>query len=88
MGILALIAEFENDIRKERQMDGIARAKEQGVKFGRKLYLTPQRVAEIKSMRAAGTTVPEIMRQMKLSKTAIYGALKTGIGVERRRDRP
>jgi DNA invertase Pin-like site-specific DNA recombinase len=82
MGILALIAEFENDIRKERQMDGIARAKEQGVKFGRKLYLTPERVAEIKSMRAAGTTVPEIMRQMKLSKTAIYGALKTGIGVE------
>ena len=57
-------------------MDGIARAKEQGVKFGRKLYLTPERVAEIKAMRAAGTTVPEIMRQMKLSKTAIYGALQ------------
>jgi len=28
MGILALIAEFENDIRRERQMDGIAKAKE------------------------------------------------------------
>ena len=28
MGILALIAEFENDIRRERQMDGIARAKD------------------------------------------------------------
>ena len=27
MGILALIAEFENDIRRERQMDGIAKAK-------------------------------------------------------------
>ena len=26
MGILALIAEFENDIRRERQMDGIAKA--------------------------------------------------------------
>ena len=25
MGILALIAEFENDIRRERQMDGIRR---------------------------------------------------------------
>ena len=24
MGMLALIAEFENDIRRERQMDGIA----------------------------------------------------------------
>ena len=30
MGILALIAEFENDIRRERQMDGIAKAKERG----------------------------------------------------------
>ena len=30
MGILALIAEFENDIRRERQMDGIAKAKDQG----------------------------------------------------------
>jgi DNA invertase Pin-like site-specific DNA recombinase len=28
MGILALIAEFENDIRREGQMDGIAKAKE------------------------------------------------------------
>ena len=35
MGILALIAEFENDIRRERQMDGIAKAKDKGVKFGR-----------------------------------------------------
>jgi DNA invertase Pin-like site-specific DNA recombinase len=26
MGILALIAEFENDIRRERQMDGIRKA--------------------------------------------------------------
>jgi len=34
MGILALIAEFENDIRRERQMDGIAKAKDRGVKFG------------------------------------------------------
>ena len=30
MGILALIAEFENDIRRERQMDGIAKAMERG----------------------------------------------------------
>lgn len=37
MGILALIAEFENDIRHERQMEGINKAKERGVRFGRKL---------------------------------------------------
>jgi DNA invertase Pin-like site-specific DNA recombinase len=36
MGVLALIAEFENDIRRERQMDGIAKARDRGVRFGRR----------------------------------------------------
>ena len=36
MGILALIAEFENDIRHERQMDGIKKARDRGIRFGRK----------------------------------------------------
>ena len=76
MGILALIAEFENDIRRERQMDGIAQAKTRGVKFGRKRLLTPERIAEIKALRAKGTTVPEIMRQTQLKKASIYRALK------------
>ena len=51
MGILALIAEFENDIRRERQMDGIAKAKDRGVKFGRKRELTDEKVEEIKTLR-------------------------------------
>ena len=76
MGILALIAEFENDIRRERQMDGIAKAKERGVHFGRKLTLTPDRVAEIKALRLDGSTVPNIMRHMGLSKATVYRALR------------
>ena len=44
MGILALIAEFENDIRRERQMDGITKARDRGVKFGRKPQLLPNLV--------------------------------------------
>ena len=75
MGILALIAEFENDIRRERQMDGIAKAKERGVHFGRKLELTPEKVAEIKSLRQSGITVPEIIRQTNLSKASVYRAM-------------
>src|SRR5262245_46450406 len=75
MGILALIAEFENDIRRERQTDGIAKAKERGVHFGRKLELTPEKIAEIKDLRQSGITVPEIMRQTNLSKATVYRAL-------------
>jgi DNA invertase Pin-like site-specific DNA recombinase len=75
MGILALIAEFENDIRREHQMDGIGKAKERGVRFGRKLQLVPERVKEIRTLRSAGNTVPEIMRQMHLSKASVNRAL-------------
>ena len=60
MGILALIAEFENDIPRERQMDGIAKAKDRGVKFGRKRELTDERVSEIRKLRETGETVPAI----------------------------
>lgn len=75
MGILALIAEFENDIRRERQMDGIEKARERGVKFGRKLQLVPERVKQIRKLRAAGSTVPDIIRQIGLSKASVYRAL-------------
>src|SRR4026208_1621152 len=75
MGVLALIAEFENDIRRERQMAGIAKAKERGVHFGRKLELTPEKVTEIKSLRQSGITVADIMRRTSLSKATVYRAL-------------
>ena len=75
MGILALIAEFENDIRRERQMDGITKARERGVRFGRKPLLLPETVEEIRVLREHGTTVPEIMRRTNLSKASVYRAL-------------
>src|SRR6185312_14387532 len=75
MGILALIAEFENDIRRERQQDGINKAKAQGVRFGPKPILTAEVVQKIKELRAEGLTVPEIIRRTKLSKASIYRAL-------------
>lgn len=75
MGILALIAEFENDIRHERQMDGINRARERGVKFGRKPRLVPEKVKQIRALRASGTTVPDIILQTGLSKASVYRAL-------------
>jgi hypothetical protein len=75
MGILALIAEFENDIRRERQMDGIAKARDRGVKFGRKPILVPDTICKVRKLRKSGETVPEIMRQTLLSKASVYRAL-------------
>lgn len=75
MGILALIAEFENDIRRERQMDGIKNARERGIRFGRKPFLVDEMVRRVRKLRKAGQTVPEIMQQTKLSKASVYRAL-------------
>ena len=75
MGILALIAEFENDICRERQMDGIKNARERGVRFGRKPLLVAETICRVKKLRKAGETVPGIMRQTSLSKASVYRAL-------------
>ena len=75
MGILALIAEFENDIRRERQLEGIAKAKDRGVRFGVEPKLTDEVKAQIRQLRQDGMTVPAIMKQTELSKASVYRAL-------------
>jgi DNA invertase Pin-like site-specific DNA recombinase len=78
MGVLALIAEFENDIRHERQMDGITKARERGIRFGRKPILIPEVVQNVRKLRKGGKTVPQIMKLTNLSKASIYRALAAG----------
>ena len=73
--ILASIAEFETELRKERQLDGIAKAKENGVHFGRKAKLTDDQIEEMQSKRADGVLIKELMSEYKLSKASIYRLL-------------
>jgi len=56
-------------------MDGIAKARDRGAKFGRKPQLLPDLIKEIQTLRVDGMTVPQIMRQTKLSRASIYRAL-------------
>jgi DNA invertase Pin-like site-specific DNA recombinase len=72
MGILALIAEFETDIRRERQMEGIARAKAEGRTGGRPSLVTDDiRKAIIKHHRK-GASVRAIAAQVGLSKATVH----------------
>jgi DNA invertase Pin-like site-specific DNA recombinase len=63
------------DSRREPQLNGIAKAKDRGVKFGRKRELTGDRVEEIRALREAGETVPAIIKRTGFSKASIYRAL-------------
>ncbi len=41
----------------------------------RKRELTDEKIAEIRSLRTAGSTVPKIMRKTSFSKASVYRAL-------------
>ncbi len=73
--VLASIAEFETEIRKERQMEGIAKAKEKGVQFGRKAKLQQDEINEMKRERDLGVKVADLMSKYSLSKASVYRML-------------
>lgn len=73
--MLASIAEFENDLRTERQAEGIAKAKENGVKFGRPAKLTETKREVIYSRRLAGATIGQLAKEFRLGEATIYRAL-------------
>jgi DNA invertase Pin-like site-specific DNA recombinase len=75
LGMLALIAEFEADIRKERQLEGIAKAKDRGVTFGRQPKLTEEQVDELRQRRKNGDLIRDLMAAYDLSKASVYRML-------------
>ncbi|MCP3851850.1 MAG: hypothetical protein GY694_16685 [Gammaproteobacteria bacterium] len=68
------IAEFETKIRKERQLEGIekAKAKAKGVKFGCKAKLTDNQISELKVKCSEGVLIKDLMAEYKISKASIY----------------
>ena len=73
--VLACIAEFETEIRKERQMEGIAKAKEKGVRFGRKPKMRDQDIEEMRQARKNGRKISELMAVYSISKATVYRLL-------------
>ncbi len=73
--LLGAIAEFENDLRKERQADGIALARERGIKLGRKARLSTEKISEMRRKRADGVKIKDLMKEYGLSKASVYRLL-------------
>lgn len=74
--MLGAIAQFETEIRAERQMDGIKKAKQKGVKFGRQKSLTQPQLEELQKQRREGKLIKELMKDFNLSKASVYRYLK------------
>lgn len=72
LNLLSVIAQFETEIRAERQVEGIAKAKERGVHFGAKKRLSDKAVEELRRKRGEGVLIRDLMREYRLSKVTIY----------------
>lgn len=77
MQMLGVFAEFETAIRKERQMDGIAKAKQEGVYKGRKPTIDAD---EVRELAAAGKGATEIARELGIGRASVYRYLEQGAG--------
>ena len=73
LAMLGAVAEFENDIRRERQRDGIDAAKAKGVYRGRPASID---VAKVKALKAEGIGPAEIARRVGIGRASVYRALK------------
>ena len=72
LDMLGVFAEFETNLRRERQMEGIERAKAKGVYKGRKPKINP---AEINRMKAEGLGATEIANRLGIGRASVYRML-------------
>jgi DNA invertase Pin-like site-specific DNA recombinase len=70
--MLSSFAEFENELRKERQVEGIKKAINNGVKFGRKTKVTPEIIKNVKKAISEDNTVRSIISKYSISIRAYY----------------
>jgi len=74
LDMLGVFAEFETNLRRERQLEGIADAKARGVYKGRKASIDP---AKVRQMQADGMGPSAIARALKIGRASVYRALTT-----------
>lgn len=71
MTVLAAVSQFERDLLIERTNAGLARAKAEGKKLGRKDALTPQQKEEIRKRLSLGATARGLAREYAVSHPTI-----------------
>jgi len=70
--LMGAFAEFERSIIRERQREGIARAKERGVYAGRKASIDP---TQVKQMHEEGLGATAIAKALGIGRASVYRLL-------------
>lgn len=74
--MLGVFAEFETNLRKERQLAGIAAAKAKGKHLGRKASLTDQQKKHIRQLYKEGLNPTALSQKYAVSRATIYNVIK------------
>ena len=76
IGMLGIIAEFKNDLRRERQSEGIKKAKELG-KFKKDKSLTDEQVVEIIELQKTDMTNQSIADKFGVARSILLRYVAT-----------
>jgi putative DNA-invertase from lambdoid prophage Rac len=69
-GLLAIFAEFEREVLRERTRAGLAHARESGKRLGRP-ETAARHAAEIRKLHRAGISKSEIARRLQIGRTSV-----------------
>jgi DNA invertase Pin-like site-specific DNA recombinase len=72
LDMLGVFAEFETNLRRKRQLEGIAKAKAAGVYKGRKATI---QVGAIKELKQQGLGATEIAKRLGIGRGSVYRVL-------------
>lgn len=76
-GLLAIFAEFEREILRERTRAGLAQARQNGKRLGRPMTAGLQ-AAEIRKLNRTGVAKAEIARRLQIGRTSVRRILAPG----------
>jgi DNA invertase Pin-like site-specific DNA recombinase len=73
LGMLGVFAEFETNLRRERQLDGIAAAKARGAYKGRTARIDPAVVRQLREQERLGPSA--IAKRLGIGRASVYRVL-------------
>lgn len=79
--VFGALGQFERDLIRERTGSGLKAAAARGRKGGRPVALTPEKVARARQLIVSGLNVREAAARVKVSKSALYTALKGSLAL-------
>ena len=72
LGLLGSVAEFERAIIRERQAEGIAKAKARGAYKGRAKVLNEEQIMQAREWVSEGIPKAEVARRLGIGRTTLY----------------